>query len=406
MKSTAIATEVDLVELRDTLRAAGASDFRVREIVEGVLRWRFRDAQTAKRLGRIQRGWWLDDQRALAMNRPSSWLPDDPDMLIEMVDKLRDEINGPDPTQVDVVNARYSFMPENLRMKFAQLERDAGRSWVPTGDPEADAKTEAEMAKNLQQTRTEREKLLASLTPDQRREYDMRYGLLGSRLASDLRSVPGVTEEEFRKLYAVSEQSRGPATGSGGFVLSSTAGGGGAMVIMAPAASANGGAASVQARVQADQQVVEQVVATFGYDRALNYLWANTQEYRALAALPPEANLPSNTAAQFAQLAAETGAQALALQNDSTMNLEQRRAALLALQQSARTQVDALVPGPAQQKLPASALAWLNQMSDGRFKVLNPGVAGSGSGSYSMALTAGSAPPLPFVPPPKRPPGL
>jgi hypothetical protein len=68
----AIATGADLA----TLRAAGASETRIREIVWGMLRWRFRDAQTTKRVNRIQRGWWMDDQRTLAITRASQWLTD------------------------------------------------------------------------------------------------------------------------------------------------------------------------------------------------------------------------------------------------------------------------------------------------------------------------------------------
>src|SRR3954470_20177753 len=105
LTTAAIITEADLETLRDTLFAAGASENRVREVIWGTLRWRFRDEQSKKRLDRIARGWWKDEQRAMGITRSRQWLVDDPAMLRDLVDNKMVTVMGPDPTEVAVAKA-------------------------------------------------------------------------------------------------------------------------------------------------------------------------------------------------------------------------------------------------------------------------------------------------------------
>lgn len=416
LNTTAFATEADLTTLRDTLRAAGASDTRIREIFYGVLRRRYRIAETEKRLTRIQRGWWKDDQRTLGIVRASRWLVDDPGMLIDMVDDPMVALLGPDPTQVDVVNARYSFLPEETRFKLAALDRDLGRAEVATGDPVADSKMEKEfIAKNLA-NREAREKLLAGLTPEQRREYDMHYGATGTRIASMLSTMPDATESEFRQLYAIAEKAGGTpnspaftaANATAVFMVAQGNGTGSVQILATSAAPVqNAAAMTPQAQAEATQRANAEIVATLGYDRALNIIWSSTTEYRAITALAQDGSVSAAVAAPFTQLAAETGSKALAIHQNAALDADQKRAALLALQQTARSQVDALLPADVQKKLPPTALTWLNQMSDGRYKVMAPGsIDRLGGSSATLSLTSASAPSLPptfTVLPPSRP---
>src|SRR4051812_11792491 len=161
--STDIVEKADLTVLSQQLRAAGASDTRVREVVWGILQWRFRDAQSEKRLGRLQHGWWLDDRRTMGITSPRQLKADDLGLSRELVDDKFAALIGEDPIQLEVVKARYSFLPEDLQNKLAKLNRDLDIEWVPTGDAEADARTEAEMAKNKARNLAEKEKLVASL---------------------------------------------------------------------------------------------------------------------------------------------------------------------------------------------------------------------------------------------------
>lgn len=306
----------DLPTLRDALLAAGATETRARQIVYGVLRRRYREALTQKRLASIERGWWKDEQRTLGITRVSPWLGDDPVLLKELIDDPIEALFGLDPTQAEVVNARYSYMPEEMRMKLARLERETQvqSQMMPTGDPEVDGKAEIERAALLKENQAQKEKLLASLTPEQLREHEMRYGRIGMRLANQFQTVPGGTEEEFRKMYRLAEESasNAPAPSASGVA---------GIVGMTPAE---------QATAAATQRTFDRVISELGYDRALDYLWSGAAEYRGVATVAQQANLPLATAARFTQLAAETGAKAAAIHRDAALTSDQRRAALLA----------------------------------------------------------------------------
>jgi hypothetical protein len=378
LTTTAIAAESDLETLRDTLVAAGASDTRVREIIWGVLRWQFRDEQTKKRLARLERGWWKDEQRTMGISRSRPSMPDDAGLMRKSVDDKFEALMGMDPAEERVRNARYSFLPEDLRMKLGRLDHEMGREYQRTGDPEADAAAEAELAKNARENRAEKERLLTGLTPEQRLEYDMHYGSLGTSLANSMGSVPGSTEEEFRKLYRIASE----FGTSAGLSTTQIIGPGGAVIGAVAFRDDAAGTPPPQ------QPITERMVAELGYDRALEYVWMQTPEYRAVSLVAKETNLDPTAAARFTQLAAETGLKALGIHQDASLTVEQRRAALVALQQTARAQVDAVVPPDAQQNLPANALQWLTQMSDGRYKVMTPGVPGRGGSSYARSITA------------------
>jgi hypothetical protein len=381
-----IVEKADLAALSEQLRAAGASDTRVREVVWGILQWRFRDAQSEKRLARLQHGWWLDDRRTMGVTSPRQLKADDLGLSRELVEDKFAALLGEDPAQLEVVKARYSFLPEDLQNKLAKLNRDLEIEWVPTGDPEADARIQAEMAKNKARNSAEKEKLIASLPADQRREYEMRYGDAGMELSSGIRTVPGATEEEFRKLYSITAAS-GVSTGE-----NITTGSGTIRLLS-------------DINPQTQQALTERVVSELGFDRALDFLWAGTPEFRAAATVSKEAGLAPTTAGRYAQLAAETGMKAAAINQDASLTFEERRAALVALQQTARAEIDALIPPAAQQKLAPNALAWVNQMSDGRYKMMAPGFPGRGSSSRTMTVsaTAPNSAAVLMAPPPVRP---
>lgn len=152
-------------------------------------------------------------------------------------------------------------------------------------------------------------------------------------------------------------------------------------------------AAARAAQIELDQAMVAQLVAALGYERALDFVWAGGWPYPALARAAREANLPANTAGQVMQLAATTAHAAAAVHADAAMSLEQKRAALLALQQSVRPEVERLLPAVVQQRLEPEALAWFVQLGEGKYQPVSailPGrvrTVGGGLGS-AIAVTA------------------
>jgi hypothetical protein len=115
-------------------------------------------------------------------------------------------------------------------------------------------------------------------------------------------------------------------------------------------------------------------------------------------------NLPSTVARQVTQLVAETGSKAAAIHQDTTLSPEQRQAALQSLEQTVRPAMDALVPPTVQQQLPAAALSWLTQLSEGKYRLITPPLPGRNNVSSAVVSIASGAPPAALlVPLPRRP---
>ncbi len=391
-----LVSDGNLALLRDELRTAGASDTRIREVLLGILRRRYRSDLSAKRIGRIEHAWWRDDLRTYGITPTAPYLRDEPGTQNEAVDGPMAELMGPDPGIVRFTEMRYDFLPPAMRMTFLQLERDTQLSWVTTGDPEVDARLDAEHAQKAEHARTERARLLATLTPAQRDEYELRFGTSGTRLAAQLRIVPGGTEEEFRQVYRLAKDYAGTVADAAPVASRG-------MVLVAGPQQL--GAETAVFPVSPDPSTVDRFVAALGYDRALDYLWIGATEYTAVARMAADGSIPATAAGQFAQLAAETGNKAAAIHQDPSLTPGQRQAALRDLQATVRPEVDALLPAAAQQNLPPSALAWFEQLAQGKYKMLAPTLPGAvriGPSSVMNSVTSATSTPT-LVSLPRRP---
>jgi hypothetical protein len=197
-----------------------------------------------------------------------------------------------------------------------------------------------------------RNSLLAALPPEQRGEYELRYSALALPLVQRMALIDG-TESEYRAVFAVLDawvKERPPVRGRDTRV--------------SPASE------------RIDQGAADGLVAALGYERALDYIWSGAREFPAYARVAQEANLPASMAARALQLAAETINQASMIHYDAALTLEQKRIAVETLQQKAQAQLDTLLSRAAQAKLTSGALAWLTDLSEGRYKTIVTTVGG------------------------------
>ena len=366
----ALVKNADLAALRDQMRAAGANEASIRAVIEGILRRRYREKLSDDRAERLRRGWWRDRQRTWGTAADFQRLIDDPTLIREMVTKPLEQLLGPDPLDVKEADAKYAFLPADLRQELGRLDRETPTGWSPTGQADVDAQLRVDFDAQQRVADETRKKLIASLTPEQRTDYDMRFGSFATGLMQQLESV-AVTEQEFRAVFPIAD-----AYAKELAALPSTDTRRGPM------------------RSALDQQTVEQLIATLGYDRALDYIWSGSRDYPAYARVAREANLPPTTAGGVVQLAAETADQAAAIHADTTLTVEQKRAALLMLQQTVQPHLDALLPPAAQQQLAAAALGWLTALGDGRYKPVGTVLPGQVHTSV-MTLPISVADPVP-----------
>jgi RNA polymerase sigma factor (sigma-70 family) len=374
----------DLGALRDRLRADGATEPVIRGIMEGILRRRYREKLSLDRADRIARGWWKDAQRTWGTAESTQRLIDDPTLLRTMVTTPLEQLLGPDPLDVAEADAKYAFLPADLRQRLGAIDRALPGGWSPSGDPAQDRILRAEYESTRKNLEGDRTTLLAGLTSDQRQAYEMRFSRTGTSLAQQLELVQ-VTEQEFTAIYPFAEQYGKEYDGL--FRLE------------------NG----IEKAGELDRRFAQQIIAAVGYDRALDLIWSGATEYSAYARIAHDAGLPAGTAGRAVQLAADTSARAAAIHADLTLGLNEKAAALVTLQQQARGQLDALVPPAVQVRLAPAAVEWLESLGRARYKTIATVLPGRGNlvvmtGTIALSSTPPTQPALPLVPP--RPTGL
>jgi RNA polymerase sigma factor (sigma-70 family) len=353
----------DLSLARDRMRAAGTSEATIRSVLEGVLRRRYREKLSALRAARLETGWWRERDFTRIVTGPvRPTAAEDPKLLREMVLEPLERLLGPDPAEIAEVNARYGFLPEASRRELVRLEADL--ALVAALDvPARYGGTQTALEQARARLETRRQELIASLSPDQRNEYELRCGPFAPALAQRMASIDG-TEEEYRTVFRLIDarvKEKSPNT------LRET---------------------QSLARVRLDQPMADQLVAALGYDRALDYIWSGAYEFPAYARVAHEAKLPVATAARVVQLAAETVNQASVIHFDTALTLEQKRAAVRALQQKAQSELDVLLPPIVQRKLAPASLAWLTDVGEGRYKSITTTLGG---GAGSVLVVGGSS---------------
>ena len=297
----------DLVSVRDQLRAAGNDESTVHAVLEGILYSRYRQKLSDIRADREQRSWWTDIQRTWGTGAAPQRLNDEPVLIRHMVTDEMEKLVPPHPVELASERAKYGFLPLELQDAFIAIGRETPPAWAmsaATGRADLDAKLRTDLAKDGQTVQQKYDALIASLTPEQRAEYDLHLSSFATGLQQQLLSAT-LTEQEYRAVYPLAQDY--------------------AKEYAALSVADKRG----EAKNQLDRQEAEQLVATFGYDRALDLVWARTLEYPIYERVAREANLPAGTTGRVLQLAAETGDQAAAIHADGALDAEQKQAALV-----------------------------------------------------------------------------
>lgn len=354
--------------LPDALRAAGADERMVRAVLEGVLRRREREKLAALRIERTRTTWWRTGRTADA---------GDSKLAKEMVTDPLLHLLGRDPADVADAENRYAFLSSEKRRLLAQIDLDYQDllARVPQSVLNTPLQAEASEQKLLADER--RKDVLAALSPEERAEYDLRFSG-SSGMVSRRAGTMVATEPEYRALKPLLDdfdQKSRELPRDDNFSA---------------------------AYAEMQRATVQQLVGALGADRAAAYIWSGSDsEYAALRRATEAAQLPPATPARVMELAVDIGRQAATVHDDAALTVEQKRAALLTLQQTARAQLDTLLPPPARQQLPADGLRWLDALGDGRYLVPLPNLLSSGG----YAIYSVTSPPparrteLPVIPP-------
>lgn len=356
--SLATLAKGDVAFLRDQLQAAGASDSTVRGIVEGVLRRRYRETLSARRAETMQHAWWNDAPWFFFSDMPARFT-DDPVLLREMVLDPLERLFGPDPIELAEKEARFEFLPAAKRPDFIALERDleAALARIPGADKNPS------LGVKMRSEHDERERqLVATLSPAERAEYELRFSPVARALRERM-SLVDATEQEYRTI----------------------------MGLVSPE-FINAWSKHEPGFRDLERRVLDQLTTTLGYDRAVDYIWAGSWEYLGYARAAREAGLPASMPGRLVQLAAETIGRAMDIHAHAAMQGADKRAAMVALQQEVKPQLDALLPPSQQKRLPAEALAWFTLLSEGRYRLIATSAAGGANSTRAMGTASVETP--------------
>jgi hypothetical protein len=363
----------DAAGIRDALRADGADESTVRAVVEGVLRQRQRGKLAAERIERARHAWWRNGRRAQAGEAK---------LTQETVTEPLQRLLGPDPLETMDAESRYSFLPPEKRGLLAQIDRDYAEMQARRPANLSNAQLRAAAREEQLLTDERRKDVLAALSPPEREEYDLRFSETAGQVSRRMATM-GATEAEYRAVKPLIDA----------FDRASQA---------LPKADKF----PVEVYNELQRTTSQQLVAALGYDRALEYFWSGYDaEYAALRRATESAGLPGEMPVRVMELDLATGQEAARIHADPALTPEQKRAALITLRQTAQGRLDALLPPPAQQALPADGLRWLTSLGEGKYLVPMPTLINGGG--YSVHSIASPPPAKPDEAPalPVRPPG-
>lgn len=352
--------------LRDALRAAGTDEATIRALVEGIARRRDYEAQTTAVIEQYRGSWWRvsdSGQRTATADRKRK------------VDLEVHALLGRDNLDQSDAEIRYSFLPPDKRRQLAQMDLDYAE--LSTGTRPvigaAQSPEEAKVEKLLAEER--RKDLLALLTPEERAEYELRYGE-NSQMINRRAAAMGATEAEVRAIKPHVDE------------------------LQRKLRAQNTETHSLDVFNALQREAAEKIIAAIGYDRAMAYLWSGYEsEYKALRRITEASALPTTTPARVMQLSVEIGLAAAAIHEDTALSLPQKQAALVALQQTSQVKLDTLLGQSAQQAL-GEQPRWLRSLSEGTYYLSSPQVNGAGGGSttvYKIEQPAGQRRDIPLA---------
>jgi hypothetical protein len=334
------------------LRAAGADEATVYAMIDGILRLRFYQGKRLAEIENIQNGWWRG-------NPGNTTSPNMPLWGKTVVDPVL-EIAGYDPHDLKDFASRFDFLPPEKAQILAKMSVDyfamhmrfTDDNRLPTG------KTEEVMLAERQKD------LLGLLTPEERAEYDLRFSPAAEQNGSRFARMPDVTEKEFRAIMPIVERVQKETTElvrDQNFTASSLA---------------------------VQQRAMDDLVNAVGYDRAADYIWGGTNVIIRDPENPNTLVISNNSSSpRLMQLAAETGAQAAAIHHDSNRSPDDKRAALLALQQATHPKLEKLLPPEGRSAVDPQALGWFDILAKGQYVTLTPRLTGGAGTSIASPIS-------------------
>lgn len=262
-----------------------------------------------------------------------------------MKDVLGEDANATGTAVSDFQRRRYGDLPQDKIEQLQRLDQDYN-----------DLRSEVQMASRGIMLPEDREKLtileqekradLAKLlSPQEMDEYLMRTSNTTSRLRTALTTM-NATDAEFRAIYqaqsAFDEKYNAPSVG-----ISFT------------------GPDTIKERQTAQAQVSEQIKTALGEARYAEYARANDREFQQLNRMAQQSSLPENAAVQAYTIRENALKESNRIFDDPSLPNDQKRAALQALGQNTRAEINKALGDDVGSRYLQVASRWLSGLERG-----------------------------------------
>jgi hypothetical protein len=358
----------DLRDFAANLRRAGVPEHLVRAMVSAEIDARFRDREKALSAARPTRRYWEADDAAepletrlarLELRREKAELKTS--VLGLDATTLESAFDSPIPAErremVRLITQDYESMINDIRGRAGNLLLDSEKKTIAY----------------IEQER--RNDLAAILSPSELADWEMINSNTFRTLRRQLSGFQA-NEEEFRLIYEIQRDLDERFRRDGP---------------MPPAPSPTDRQAEERARTAAD----EQLRSLLGESRFAAYTRGRDREYQALATLVQRVSMPETTAIDVFAIRETVTAESNRIYDDRTIPMEQKRAALQALAQNARSEINTRLGGEVAGAYFQVADRWLKYVEEGGAVRFGPQTTYFRSLNRTTVRPPGVPPPVP-----------
>lgn len=334
---------LSLPELTAALHSAGFS----REMLRSILWGRLKDKYAAELAATTPQKpdesiWWRSpkpDKDAEARSEQRGAL------LARMETELAQLMGEPPPGPPR--DARYSFLSTEKHAALQQLERDYQDVRTKAYSVGGEVGMERIKLVNAEWRRD----LASLLSPEELREYDIRFAAGVDMLRHRLGAIDG-TESEYRSLLALEQSAANDSSSLG------------------------------------RQRLQQEAARLLGRERAADYFWSSEIGYREVAAIGDKLGQPQlrTDFAEFRQIMTERGA---GIVSDKSLSHAAKHAALIKLAAETREELSRRFPAAAVAEMDA-ATGWISEFEQGRVRIYLPTT--SGFGTIAIPVTVSPKP--------------
>ncbi len=341
----------DPEQLRDALRAAGVDDDIVRQLV-GARIWkkyeaRFKALQNNPSVNAST--WWKnpDGSRYQGLTKEQR---EESRRLQKEIKEESERLLGATNTvnQNPWLERQYGFLPTDKRELLQQTEQDYNEliGEINQETQGFQLPSDREQLRFLEEEK--RRDLVALLTPEELRAYDMRNSSTAQQLRWKMTKMDA-SEEEYVQIFDLQknfDDQYNPSSNYQDVVERDQA--------------------YWKARKEAEKDLNAQIQATIGDQRYLDYVMSNDHGFQQVQAATLRLGLPEDTPRKIYSLRADIPDSANSIAADTNLSYEQKTAQLTQLATTARDQIRTQLGAEAAEViLKNNSFRWINELEKG-----------------------------------------